>query len=134
SGSTTSSPASCCGASSRATCGARSSEPLGLAPHAPADVDGGPAPPIGFRAPPATPAPMSQLPATHAWDPAAALGKTFGAGVARVVLLIRRELLHRYPDALIYAAKAKTLQAVGTEEKVPLFRGRIDPDITFLGF
>jgi hypothetical protein len=81
-----------------------------------------------------TPAPMSQLPAIHAWDPAAALGKTFGAGVARVVLLIRGELLHRYPDALIYAAKAKTLQAVGTEEKVPLFRGRIDPDITFLGF
>ena len=50
------------------------------------------------------------------------------------MLLIRGELLHRYPDALIYAVKAKTTKALGTEEKLPLFRGRIDPDITFLGF
>ena len=50
------------------------------------------------------------------------------------MLLIRGELLHRYPDALIYAVKAKTTKALGTDEKLPLFRGRIDPDITFLGF
>ena len=50
------------------------------------------------------------------------------------MLLIRGELLHRYPDALIYAVRAKTTKALGTEEKLPLFRGRIDPDITFLGF
>ena len=81
-----------------------------------------------------TPSPMAQLPAIHLFAGGAGLGQSYGAGVARVVLLIRGELLHRYPDALIYAAKAKTLQAVGTEEKVPLFRGRIDPDITFLGF
>ena len=81
-----------------------------------------------------TPSPMGQLPAIHAWDPAAGLGKSFGVGATHVVLLVRGELLHRYPDALIYAVKAKTLKAVGTEEKLPLFRGRIDPDITFLGF
>ena len=78
--------------------------------------------------------PNGQLPAIHAWDPAAGLGKSFGVGATHVVLLVRGELLHRYPDALIYAVKAKTLKAVGTEEKLPLFRGRIDPDITFLGF
>jgi len=81
-----------------------------------------------------TPSPMGQLPAIHAWDPAAPLGKSFGVGATHVVLLVRGELLHRYPDALIYAVKAKTLKAIGTEEKLPLFRGRIDPDITFLGF
>ena len=81
-----------------------------------------------------TPGPMPQLPPINAFDAAAALGKSFGAGASHVVLLIRGELLHRYPDALIYALKAKTLQAVGTDEKVPIFRGRIDPDITFLGF
>ena len=35
---------------------------------------------------------------------------SFGAGATHVVLLIRGELLHRYPDALIYAVKAKTLE------------------------
>jgi hypothetical protein len=77
---------------------------------------------------------MAQMPAIHAWDPPAKLGETFGGGVSRVVLLVRGELLHRYPDALIYAAKATTPQAVGTPELLPLFRGRIGPDITFLGF
>jgi hypothetical protein len=81
-----------------------------------------------------TPSPMGQLPAIHTWAPAAALGKSYAAGATNVVLLVRGELLHRYPDALIYAVRAKTLKAIGTEEKLPLFRGRIDPDITFLGF
>jgi hypothetical protein len=77
--------------------------------------------------------PLPQLPPIREWSPAAGLGDSFGAG-AHVVLLIRGELLHRYPDALIYAVKAKTTTALDTEEKLPLFRGRIDPDITFLGF
>jgi hypothetical protein len=78
-------------------------------------------------------APMPQLASISTWSAAAGLGGNFGAG-AHVVLLIRGELLHRYPDALIYAVRAKTTKALGTEEKLPLFRGRIDPDITFLGF
>ena len=79
------------------------------------------------------PAPMPQVPPIREWSPAARLGDNFGGG-AHVVLLIRGELLHRYPDALIYAIRAKTTKAIGTEEKLPLFRGRIGPDITFLGF
>jgi hypothetical protein len=79
------------------------------------------------------PAPMPQLPAIREWNPEADLGGNFEAG-EHVVLLIRGELLHRYPDALIYALKAKTTKALGSEEKLPLFRGRIEPDITFLGF
>jgi hypothetical protein len=79
------------------------------------------------------PVPMPQLPPIREWSPATGLGANFGSGT-HVVLLIRGELLHRYPDALIYAVKAKTTKALGTEEKLPLFRGRIDPDITFLGF
>jgi hypothetical protein len=79
------------------------------------------------------PAPMPQLEPIAEWSGAAPLGGNYGAG-AHVVLLIRGELLHRYPDALIYAVKAKTTTSLGTEEKLPLFRGRIDPDITFLGF
>ena len=49
--------------------------------------------------------------------------------------MIRGELLRRYPDAVIYAIRAPTAPTRwGTEQKLPLFRGRIDPDITFLGF
>ena len=81
----------------------------------------------------ARPTRLPQLPPIREWSPAAGLGGNFGAG-AHVVLLIRGELLHRYPDALIYAVRAKSTKALGTEEKLPLFRGRIDPDITFLGF
>ena len=76
---------------------------------------------------------MPQLPPIGEWARRPASAATSARG-AHVVLLIRGELLHRYPDALIYAVKAKTLKALGTEEKLPLFRGRIDPDITFLGF
>jgi hypothetical protein len=76
---------------------------------------------------------IAQLPAIRSWNPAAALGSNF-AGGEQLVLLIRGELLQRYPDALIYAVKARTLSTLGTEEQLPLFRGRIEPDITFLGF
>lgn len=80
------------------------------------------------------PAPVGQLPPIHTWAPPAALGSSFAAGENQLVLLIRGELLQRYPDALIYAVKARTLNTLGTEEKLPIFRGRIEPDITFLGF
>ena len=76
----------------------------------------------------------AQLPADPRVGPGRRPRARASARAAHVVLLIRGELLHRYPDALIYAVKAKTLKALGTEEKLPLFRGRIDPDITFLGF
>ncbi len=54
-----------------------------------------------------------------------------------LVLLIRGELLRRYPDAIIYARKAVKSGArrvPGPEEKYPLFRGSLEPDVTFLGF
>jgi hypothetical protein len=57
-------------------------------------------------------------------------------------LLIRGELLSRYPNAVIYAAEAKknpngtpvTPREPGPTEKYPIFRGTLEPDITFLGF
>jgi hypothetical protein len=56
-----------------------------------------------------------------------------------LVLLVRGELFKRYPNAIVYAGKAKTLlngQRVldDTAELYPLFRGTLSPDITFLGF
>ncbi len=43
------------------------------------------------------------------------------------VLLVRSELLRRYPDAIVYAAKAG-------EERHPIFSGVFAPDVRFFGF
>jgi len=57
-----------------------------------------------------------------------------------LVLLIRGELLRRYPNTVIYAVPAVlkdgklTLSPKTEDERHPLFRGTMKPDITFLGF
>lgn len=55
-----------------------------------------------------------------------------------VVLIIRGELLRRYPDAIIYAARAKIVQGQRvideTAEKYPIFGGTLSADTNFLGF
>ena len=55
-----------------------------------------------------------------------------------LVLLIRGELLSRYPTAVIYAAEAilgsDGLREPGPNEKYPIFRGTLQPDVTLLGF
>lgn len=55
-----------------------------------------------------------------------------------LVLLIRGDLLSRYPNAVIYAAEAIVgndgKREPGPNEKYPIFRGTLQPDVTFLGF
>ena len=74
----------------------------------------------------------------HGWG-----NKTLGSNVIsggvdnQLVLLIRGELLRRYPTAVIYAAKAvmnNGRREPGTEERYPVFRGTLQPDVTFIGF
>jgi hypothetical protein len=67
------------------------------------------------------------------------LGGNVGGASARspLVLLLRTELLHRYPSARVFAAKAiatSSGRAPGPVQEAPLFRGSIDPDIAFFGF
>ena len=58
----------------------------------------------------------------------------------QLVLLIRGELLRRYPNAVIYAVAAVPgngqldLSARPEDESHPVFRGTLNPDVTFLGF
>lgn len=58
----------------------------------------------------------------------------------KLVLLIRGELLRRYPNSVIYAVAAVpkdgrlTLSKKPEDERHPLFRGSLKPDVTFLGF
>jgi hypothetical protein len=54
-----------------------------------------------------------------------------------LVLLVRGELLRRYPNTIVYAVKTIRQgggRALGTEERHPLFRGVLPPDVTFFGF
>jgi len=61
-----------------------------------------------------------------------------------VILLLRGELLQRYPDALLYATRATYNKKTGKrdfpapippqDERHPLFRGTLKPDISFFAF
>ena len=59
----------------------------------------------------------------------------------KLVLLIRGELLRRYPNSVIYAVRAvkynghnSIVSRKSKDERHPLFRGTLKPDVTFLGF
>jgi hypothetical protein len=76
----------------------------------------------------------------HGWHNA--LGKNIdgSAGTSSVVLLIRGELLQRYPRASIFAIPAvpgtssRIPSSDSTLEEFPQFRAFLAPDATFLGF
>ena len=75
----------------------------------------------------------------HLWDKKSKLGDNAHAG-GQLVLLLRGELLRRYPNAVIYAVAAVRkdgrliLSTSPASERHPLFRGTLKPDVTFLGF
>lgn len=77
------------------------------------------------------------IPDIHTWERPSDLGATMlGGPDGHLVLLVRGDLLRRYPSTVIYAAP----DANGTADlsagtiQIPLFRGRMDPDVTFVGF
>jgi hypothetical protein len=62
-----------------------------------------------------------------------------GPPEGQMVLLIRGDLLRRYPRAMVYAVEGiwsadGTRRELGTNELYPLFRATQAPDITMLGF
>lgn len=68
------------------------------------------------------------------------LGQNSPNATGKLVLLIRGELLRRYPNTVIYAVAAVRrsgrldLSREAKDERHPLFRGTLKPDVTFLGF
>jgi hypothetical protein len=86
---------------------------------------------------PAAPEPATDIPPIAEWtDPAARLGDhaTRVGGRGMLVLLIRGELLRRYPTATVYAVKAADRHTLGSQELYPEFRGMLEPDLAFIGF
>lgn len=99
------------------------------------------------------------IPELHKWGRTSNLGdhdyRVQNGNAALLVLVIRGELLKRYPTAVIYAQKAvwpkgtpnpnidRELVDIAPEEedsppetkiRLPLFEAKVDPDIYFLGF
>jgi len=81
----------------------------------------------------------------HEWPASALLGmQSARVGMSTpnpLILVIRGELLNRFPDTVIYAQKAKFngndfqgVRLLDTELKFPLFSARVAPDLTFIGF
>jgi len=103
--------------------------------------------------------PFRDIPELHKWPPPSKLGdhnyREQNGSAALLVLVIRGELLKRYPTAVIYAQKAqwpggqpdpnveRELVPILPEEedapppsklRLPLFEAKVDPDIYFIGF
>lgn len=105
---------------------------------------------------------MKDIPPIHLWSKHSELGdhdyrEVPGATEEEVVLVIRGELLKKYPSAVIYAHKARWHENNGIKDfnverelailtddeklhppktiiKTPLYEAKVDPDITFFGF
>jgi len=85
---------------------------------------------------------LKDIPPIHTWPKSVALGQhpnRTDVVANNIVLLMRGELFKRYPNAIVYAGKAKkaadgTRILDDTDERYPIFRGTLPSDITFLGF
>jgi hypothetical protein len=99
---------------------------------------------------------LRDIPELHKWSRFSALGthnqREQGGTAALLVLVIRGELLKRYPTAVIYAQKARWQDSLGEDRllvdllpseeasppnskvRLPLFEAKVDPDIYFIGF
>jgi hypothetical protein len=84
---------------------------------------------------------LKDIPPIHTWPLADPLGtheNRTGIVPDNVVLIIRGELLRRYPNTIIYAAKAKVADGKRiideSDERYPIFGGSLPTDITFIGF
>jgi hypothetical protein len=86
---------------------------------------------------------LKDIPPINTWQPLSVpLGQhpnRPGIAANNLVLLVRGELFRRYPSAIVYAGKAKRdpkgeRVLDDTDERYPIFRGTLSPDMTFLGF
>jgi hypothetical protein len=84
--------------------------------------------------------PRLDIPPINQWGKRELGATAAGAGGDTLVLLIRGELLRRYPNTVIYAVRAvatdgnRDLSTAPDDERHPAFRGTLQPDVTFVGF
>jgi hypothetical protein len=70
------------------------------------------------------------------WDGTKPLGGNARhvGGPGMLVLVVRAELLRRYPTTPIYAVQGATRSTLGAKELQPEFRGNLPPDLVYVGF
>jgi hypothetical protein len=71
----------------------------------------------------------------HLWT--APLGQNRQLSTDPLVLLVRGELIRRYPNVVVYASPAVVsdgVRAPGPDETDPIFFGLIEPDVALFGF
>lgn len=79
----------------------------------------------------------TDIPPLHTWRP---LNRTLvqqAGGESNLVLLVRGELLRRYPNTVVVAIPAiapDTPSGNDDDVKRPIFAGFLEPDVTFFGF
>jgi hypothetical protein len=79
----------------------------------------------------------NDIPPIHTWRPLTSTLVTQAGGESNLVLLVRGELLRRYPNTVVVAIPAtgpNTPSARDEDVKHPIFSGFLEPDITFFGF
>jgi len=84
----------------------------------------------------------------HEWDPASPLGthanRPLPAGDSNLVLVVRGDVLKKYPTVVIYAQEGKWneiekghfVRELDPDKPIldPIFKAEIEPDVRFLGF
>ena len=90
---------------------------------------------------PIDPQTLHDIAPIHRWDVAQGLGVNSGrtppAAPDHVVLLVKGELLRRFPNTIVSAVEAVVSageRTLGTNIQMPIFTGRLDPDLAFFGF
>jgi hypothetical protein len=98
--------------------------------------------PAGLVAAP-TPESAKDITAINAWPATSALGAHSprpvppGANGSFLVLVVRGEVLRRYPGTIVYAQQAQlagSTYSLGATQLDPAFTGRLAPDVAFYGF
>lgn len=78
------------------------------------------------------------IPPLDRWRADARLGENAeGQGEPRLVLVLRGDLVRRYPNLLTSAIRAEwtaTGRRLSADERQPIFAGRLEPDVAFFGF
>lgn len=87
---------------------------------------------------------LKDVPRIHTWPPADPLGQHRNRphlGGDNLILLVRGDLLRRYPNTVVYACQAVWNPTTHQHDipdpevhKHPEFRGTLSPDVTFFGF
>jgi hypothetical protein len=83
---------------------------------------------------------LKDIPPVHTWPRTNLLGQNENRPSTvpnNLVLLVRGELLLRYPNAIIYAAQAvieNGKRVIGSKELHPVYKATLTPDITVAGF